>query len=270
MYLKTFRHLWGVTDPMEYVFPKIKDQGYAGIEFKGTNVADNNTIRKLIKYYDFEFITQIHTQGETVDDHIASFKQLIQISLPLDPILINSQSGKDSWSLAEKKEFVERALEYEQQIGIPVAHETHRSRITYNPWETRDLLLSFSELKLTCDFSHWVCVCERIINSEIEIIKLCADRCIHIHSRVGYEQGPQVPDPRAPEYARHLEAHEQWWDIIWQKQASKGFLISTLTPEFGPPGYHHTLPFTNVPVSNLWDICDWMQQRQLQRFRKTF
>ncbi|MFP5042969.1 sugar phosphate isomerase/epimerase family protein [Parasediminibacterium sp. JCM 36343] len=266
MQLKTFRHLWGITSPFEEVFPAIKKAGYDGVEFKGVKVAHDNAFKKLMTEYDFEFISQIHTYGETVDEHIASFKELIEISLPLNPILLNSQSGKDSWGKDQKNEFVERALAYEKEMGIPVAHEIHRGRITYNPWDTRDLLLAYNDLKLCCDFSHWVCVCERIIDSEIDIIQLCANHCIHLHSRVGYEQGPQVPDPRAPEYARHLAAHEKWWDIIWQAQREKQFKTSTLTPEFGPPDYHHTLPFTREPVSDLWEICNWMNDRQKERF----
>lgn len=266
MKLKTFRHLWGITDPHDEVFPIIKKAGYDGIEAKGLRAAEDPEFNNLLKQYEFKFISQIHTYGETVNDHIASFKELIEISLPYNPVLINSQSGKDSWGDDEKNEFISEALAYEKEIGIPVAHEIHRGRITYNPWDTRELLLTFNELKLCCDFSHWVCVCERIIDSEIDIIKLCAERCIHLHSRVGYEQGPQVPDPRAPEYALHLKAHESWWDIIWKSQEDRGMEISTLTPEFGPPPYHHTLPFSNYPVSDVWEICDWMKDRQKERF----
>jgi hypothetical protein len=268
MQLKTFRHLWGISRPFEEVFPSIKNAGYDGVEYKGSKAAHDNSFKRLLKQYDFEFISQIHTHGETVDDHIASFKELIQVSLPLNPIIINSQSGKDSWGMDEKNEFIARALEYEKETGIPVAHETHRGRITYNPWDTRDLLLNFTELKLCCDFSHWVCVCERIIDTELDIIKLCAERCIHLHSRVGYQQGPQVSDPRAPEYALDLQAHENWWDIIWQTQQSNKVEITTLTPEFGPPPYHHTLPFTQTPVSDLDEICDWMNKRQKDRFKQ--
>jgi len=268
MQLKSFRHLWGIIEPYEQVFPAIKKAGYDGIEFKGISVADDTSFKKLLQKYDFEFITQIHTEGETVNDHIESFKHLIQKSLPLNPIKINSQSGRDCWGIDEKNEFIARALEYENETGIPVAHETHRSRITYNPWDTRELLLSYNDLKLCCDFSHWVCVCERLIDSEINIIKLCAERCIHLHSRVGYEQGPQVSDPRAPEYAAHLKAHENWWDIIWQTQLKNETKVSTITPEFGPPEYHHTLPFSKQPVSDLWEVCNWMNDRQKKRFNQ--
>ena len=45
-----------------------------------------------------------------------------------------------------------------------MAHETHRGRILFNPWITCRLLDRFEHLKLCCDFSHWVCVSERLID----------------------------------------------------------------------------------------------------------
>ena len=266
MLLQTFRHLWGITEPFEKVFPRIKHAGYDGIEFKGIKVSGDNRFKQLLNTYSFQFIAQVHTSGETVQAHFNSFKELIRASLPLNPVLINSQSGQDSWRMHEKQEFMQLALAYEKETGIPVAHEIHRGRITCNPWDTRDLLLAFPGMRLCCDFSHWVCVCERLLDTETAIIELCAERCIHVHARVGYEQGPQVPDPRAPEYAGHTQAHESWWDIIWKSQFNRGVAITTLTPEFGPPPYHHTMPFTRQPVADLWEICDWMNNRQKERF----
>ncbi|NJR12825.1 hypothetical protein HC776_02935 [bacterium] len=69
-----------------------------------------------------------------------------------------------------------------------------------------------------------------------------------------------------PEYRRHLEAHEQWWRLIWQAQRTNGVTLTTLTPEFGPPPYLHTLPFTDTPVSDLAAICDWMAVRETEQF----
>lgn len=268
MQLKTFRHLWGVTKPFSKVAPLIKAKGYDGIEYKGRRAAADAGFKPLLKRYGFDFIARIHTVGESLDEHIASFNELIQVSLPLNPVLINSQSGRDSWSMDEKIEFLGRALDFEAQMGIPIAHETHRGRIFYNPWDTRDLLLQFADLKLCCDFSHWVCVCERLLMTESGIIQLCAERCIHLHARVGYEQGPQVPDPRAPEYAGHLQAHATWWRTIWEAQQRRGDAVSTLTPEFGPPHYQHTMPFTNQPISDLEEICNWMAGRQKEEFNQ--
>ena len=42
-----------------------------------------------------------------------------------------------------------------------------------------------------------------------------------------------------------------------------------MTPEFGPDGYLHTLPFTNAPVADLWEINTWMgheERRHLAAF----
>lgn len=146
-----------------------------------------------------------------------------------------------------------------------MAHETHRGRTFYNPWTTARVLEGVDGLQLCCDLSHWVCVCERLLDDE-GILRLCAQRCLHIHARVGYEEGPQVPDPAAPEYRPHLEAHERWWDMMWDQQEKRGMAATTLTPEFGPPAYLHTLPHTNVPVADLWAVCNWQAARQKQRF----
>jgi hypothetical protein len=180
--------------------------------------------------------------------------------------MINSHSGRDAWNDDQSRDFFEQALELEAALDIPVAHETHRGRILFNPWVTQRLIQQFENLHLCFDISHWVCVCERLLDTELDIIQQCAERCIHLHTRVGYEQGPQVPDPRAPEYQRHLEAHERWWQMVWDAQISRGQKISTLTPEFGPPDYLHTLPYSNMPVADLWEVCNWMAQRQAVRF----
>jgi hypothetical protein len=39
-----------------------------------------------------------------------------------------------------------------------------------------------------------------------------------------------------------------------------------MTPEFGPDGYLHSLPFTGAPVADLWQINTWMARRQKERF----
>ena len=266
MQLLVFRHLWGLSAPWEDLFPRIQARGYAGIEAPLPPPADQDRFRTLLAQHGFAYIAQIFTIGATVDDHLASFRQQVERAATLQPHLINAHSGRDAWSAEESARFFDHALAIEAEVGIPVAHETHRSRILFTPWTTSRLLAQFSTLKLCADFSHWVCVCERLLDDQQEVLEQCAPRCIHIHARVGYEEGPQVPDPRAPEYERHVAAHEGWWQRIWEAQAAAGATVTTLTPEFGPPGYLHTLPYTQMPVADLWDICDWQAQRQAARF----
>ncbi len=97
-----------------------------------------------------------------------------------------------------------------------------------------------------------------------EALELANRRAIHIHGRVGYEEGPQVPDPSAPEYAGHLAWHERQWQEIRQHRQQAGADYLTFTPEYGPPSYLHTLPHTNVPVADLWQVCLWGAARARQ------
>ena len=266
MKLVLIRHLWGVTGSWEEVFPTFRKLGFEGIECALPAEKERRRLRRLLVQFKFDFIPQIFTAGDSVAAHVESFRRQIGEAAKFEPRFINAQSGRDAWSEMESSKFFEAVLNIEASAGIQVAHETHRGRILFNPWITSRLLSRFESLKLCCDFSHWVCVGERLIDDQIEIIRQSAARCLHLHARVGYEQGPQVPDPRAPEYATHLAAHERWWRLIWDAQKKRGDKTSPLTPEFGPAKYLHTLPFTNAPVADLWDICHWQARRQADNF----
>ena len=69
-----------------------------------------------------------------------------------------------------------------------------------------------------------------------------------------------------------LEPHRPHWREAGCEvtQQRCGMAVSTLTPEFGPPLYLHTLPYTQAPVADWADICDWQARRQQARFAKKF
>ncbi|MCG8607589.1 sugar phosphate isomerase/epimerase, partial [bacterium] len=75
---------------------------------------------------------------------------------------------------------------------------------------------------------------------------------------------------RAPDYKTELEVHERWWDMILIAQNKRGVQESTLTPEFGPPPYLQTLPYTQAAVTDLWDVCNWQARRQAERFSSQY
>jgi len=202
----------------------------------------------------------------SVEQHLHSFETRLAASMEGAPLFITSMAGCDAWPLAMNVDFFGHALEIAARVGVEVSFEIHRSRSMFNPWMTRDLLRALPALRLTCDYSHWCCVCERLIDSEPEELALCNARARHIHARVGYDQGPQVPHPAAPEYEDALNAHERWWRQIWETRRAQGAEVMTMTPEFGPDGYLHTLPFTRTPVASLDAINRWMAKRQRQRF----
>ena len=45
-------------------------------------------------------------------------------------------------------------------------------------------------------------------------MELAITRTDHIHARVGYTEGPQITDPRVPEWKRALDFHLQCWDKV--------------------------------------------------------
>jgi sugar phosphate isomerase/epimerase len=203
---------------------------------------------------------------KSIDNHLNDLCWAVDHAAEIGALFVSTMCGYDAWPWQQNLEFFGRALELERSSGVTISFETHRSRSLFNPWVTRDLLNHFPGMKLTCDFSHWCVVCERLIDSEWSILELCAERALHIQCRVGYPQHAQVPDPRAPEYAKALIAHERWWDLVWQKQVQRGMTKTTMMPEFLYDGYMQTLPCTEMPVSDVWEITCWMAERQRQRF----
>jgi hypothetical protein len=81
--------------------------------------------------------------------------------------------------------------------------------------------------------------------------------------RVGYENGPQVPDPRCPAWQQYTEAFEAHWKGILQHQLARGGREwATATPEYGPPSYQHVLPFSQQqPTADVAEINDWTAER---------
>lgn len=266
MDLMLVRHLWGLPGAWETLFPALKARGYGAVELPVPPPDRRAALRACLDAHGLAYVAQVFTEGDSVAGHVASFRAGFAEAVAGGACLVNCHSGHDAWSEHEAAAYFDEVLRVEADEATPVAHETHRHRIFYAPWSTARLLARFEAIRVCCDFSHWVCVCERLLEDQGDVIAACAERAIHLHARVGYEEGPQVPDPRAPEYARHVAAHERWWDQVWAAQEARGLATSTLTPEFGPPNYLHTLPFTNVPVADLEAVCDWQAQRQARRF----
>jgi hypothetical protein len=219
------------------------------------------------------FIAEIATGGGYVPveaapaRHLEDFRRQAESALACRPLFLTVLAGSDAWAPAQSVEFFGAALAAAAELGVAASFETHRSRPTFQPWATRRLLEQLPALRLTCDFSHWCCVCERLVlETEPEILALCAARAHHVHARVGYAQGPQVPHPAAPGHRADLEAHERWWDAIWQAQSGRATV--TMTPEFGPDGYLQRAPFTDAPAADLGAINRWMAERQRERFRQ--
>jgi sugar phosphate isomerase/epimerase len=276
MELKIMKSVWGMTGNWESRLMQIAEAGYAGIETPMPLPEEETYFRELIDHYNLDLILHVNTGRQDnekpypnkVEDHITTFEQQLERAETFKPIAINSQSAKDSMPYEDELIFFERANQLEKQVKVPIGHETHRGRSTFTPWSTARLVKDLPDLHLTADFSHWCNVCESMLVDQKENIEIVIPHVIHIHGRVGFEKGPQVPDFRAPEYEYTLKQHEEWWLEICKHFESKGNPYLTFTPEFGPPGYMHTQPYTKQPVVDLWDICLAMRDRFQERYNK--
>lgn len=270
--LLLFRSLWTNGSHLEAALEDCRGGAFDGVE--GPVPPDpfgRKEFAKRLSQSGAAFVAEIAVGGGYVpterrpEAQLEDFRRKLEASLECSPLFVTALAGCDAWPAAQSVDFLGRALELARAAGAALGVETHRSRSTFSPWATRALLEQLPELRLTCDFSHWCCVCERLVlDEEPALLALCASRALHVHGRVGYDQGPQVPHPAAPEHRAALEAHERWWSAIWDAQEGRAF--TTLTPEFGPDGYLQAQPFTGAPVADLDSINRWMAGRQRDRF----
>jgi hypothetical protein len=272
MKLALFKTLWGHDGDLASAIEMALEAGFSGIE--GPVPADAPAFfRELGETPWIAEVTTCTPPGEYlprpylgVGEHLASLEEGIVRSLPGAPLFITTMAGSDAWGLDDCLRFHEGVLRLQQRHGIVVSVETHRGRPTFHPWRTAEILAALPELRLTCDFSHWCVVCERLLpDQEPDLLDRISRHAHHLHGRVGYAQGPQVPDPRAAEYAAELAAHERWWDLLLAAMRKRGTETATFTPESGPDGYLQCQPFTRTPVADLWEINRWLGRRQLDR-----
>jgi sugar phosphate isomerase/epimerase len=181
------------------------------------------------------------------------------------PLYINCHSGRDYFSFEENSRFFEHTMELARETGIKICHETHRSRILYSAPVARNFMEKIPGLRMTLDISHWCNVHETLLQDQQETVNMALQRVDHIHARIGHPEGPQVNDPRAPEWSDALKAHFAWWDAVVKLKKEKGERLTVLT-EFGPPHYMPTIPYTMQPVADQWGINVHMMKILRERY----
>lgn len=278
MQLRFHRTYWAANHaPWRQFAAEARADGYDGLEAPvPADAASRAELAAALDEFGFDLVAEITTGGTYVPDrgatpqqHLDDLQRKLEVSLRLSPRHVNCLAGLDAWPLAQSIDFFGRALEIVKAAGASLSFETHRSRATFNPWVTRDLARALPELRLTADFSHWCVVAERLVmDTEPDVLAELAPRVRHMHGRVGYDQGPQVPHPAAPEYAHCLASHQAWWETCWAAMAAAGVEVATMTPEFGPDGYLHHQPFTNMPVGDLREINRWMLDTERAHYRR--
>lgn len=248
-------------------FARIKQAGYDGIEaVVAPDEADE--FMSLVAQYDFVFIG-IYADiipGKLHDGTFAHYCDRLEFLAGLEPDFINAQTGKDSFSFEENASLIEAAAVISAKAGVPIYHELHRGKWSFCPQTTMPMLDRFPTLRMTADISHWVTVSESFLEDYAEAIDRLVARTAHVHARVGFTEGPQIPDPRAPEWAFAVEHHLTWWDRMIETQRQAEQPLITMSPEFGPYPYMPMLPFENAPVVDQWAVNCYMKTLLSERY----
>jgi len=229
-------------------------RGYVGIETNPLMFGKKtDEARRIIEDHGLKFLSRAHTFGATVEDHLGWVKRCVEASHAFGTPHVIVQSGADYFDDAQIDEYFTATAQLEADSGLRFAHETHRSCILYSPWVTARVLDRWPDIWLASDYTHFVIVAERYLDTEAALLARFAPRVIHIDARVGTPESPQVADPRTDRTS--LPIFEKWWDEI---HAAGN--LATVVPEFGPA------PYAPADSADLDDICQWMVEHLRERW----
>jgi sugar phosphate isomerase/epimerase len=253
---------WGWKGSLDEFLKNSKEAGYDGIEVWWTSDTQKTKILfDALQKYEMQVGFLAGSGKSDFIQHKAEFEKAVfeaSSSLTQKPLFINCHSGKDYFSYEQNSELVQYTLEQSAKAALPIYHETHRGRMCYSLPITIELLKRNPGMKLALDASHWTNVHESLLQDQKESLSLALAQTGHIHARIGHQEGPQVNDPRAPEWKNTLDIFLGWWDTVVNNQEAAGKKEITFLTEFGPPSYLPTLPYTQLPVADQWGINEYM------------
>jgi len=269
--LKIFATNWGFIGSMDEFCKNAKSEGYDGIEiWWDSSKKGQDELFSALKKYHLEVGFLVGGSESEVIQHFETFKKnLLEAANQTiqRPAYINCHSGKDFFSYDENKAFIDLTTVVNKKTGVLIYHETHRGRMLFAAHIAKNFIDKNPDLRLTLDISHWCNVHESLLENQPESVQAALERTGHIHTRIGHEEGPQVNDPRAPEWKNTVKAHLKWWDTVVEIKMKTGQPLTMLT-EFGPPNYLPTLPYSNIPVANQWEINVYMMKLLRMRYLK--
>ncbi|MDF7822674.1 hypothetical protein P4B35_01510 [Pontiellaceae bacterium B12227] len=261
MKIKFFSPLWGHEhEDFARYCRRLAEAGFDGMELNlSEDLGDAKKQREALAANGLDYIAQHSgTRMPDFETHRTHYRTSLKRIASFQPRLINSHTGRDWFTFEQNLELIDIAVEISQAFEVPVVHETHRGRFPFSAALTRRYLEHRPDLRLTADFSHWCCVSESFLQDQKKSVDAAIDRTDHIHARIGHDQGPQVNDPRAPEWQQTVDLYLGWWDKIIAVHTAKGTAELTITTEFGPPPYTPVIPHSQEPVSNQWELNVYM------------
>lgn len=262
---------WGYEGSVDSFCEKAKAAGYDGIEMWWPNdKAGQDELFAALKKHQLEIGFLCGVGESDPQKHLMAFKQMIDACAHQKnqrQLYINCHSGKDYFPEEINNEIIQHTIDLAKETGVIICHESHRSRILFAAHVAKKYIQRFDKLRMTMDISHWCNVHESLLHDQEETVQLALSRVDHIHARVGHPEGPQVNDPRAPEWEEAVKRHFEWWDKVVELKIKSGAKQLTILTEFGPPDYMPTMPYTKQPLADQWAINVYMMQLLRKRYQ---
>lgn len=257
---------WGRQISWDAFCEKTKAAGYDGIEvWYPTELQSKLELKEALDQYSLKVIFLAGTNKSLpFEEALIRYTENLMSLVAFDPVAVNCHTGNDFYTFEQNKAFIAAAIRIAKEHNIPIYHETHRGRFSYNLPDTKKYIKAIPDLKLTLDISHWMVVHESLLENQDAKMSEVLNRSHHIHARVGHAEGPQVNDPEAPEWKKAVDRHLDIWEkLIRQKWQTQD--VFTITTEFGPANYMPTLPYTKVPVADQWKANVFMMKQLKER-----
>lgn len=262
---------WGSdTIPWDDFLTCVKNAGYDGVEIgiPQDEIACSELLSKIASY-DLQFIAQHWETNEVnFDLHKTQFRHQLKRLAATKPILINSHTGKDYFTIEQNLKLIQIAQEVSQESNIVITHETHRGRFSFAAHITNTYIKSVPKLPITLDISHWFCVAESLLFDQQETIENCFPNTYHIHARIGHTQGPQLDHFGLTKWRETYERHFDIWEQIVNYHRAYGSERLLFTTEFGPPPYMHIVPLKKNAIEFQFEQNLYILNQLKERFNK--
>lgn len=275
--MQQFRTTWGLIGPncpwsnLTSFIHDAAREGYDGVEFALANLAFEaddtdqaiQQVKLALSETGLKVIPLIATRPSnwgSVSGHLHEFKRQAFLAKALGASKSAVHCGADSFGHETAVEYLRDCLSIASDLGIEACMETHRGRPMFDPWRTARLLDALPDMRLTSDLSHWHVVVDREPLDILDLFDEASRRTGHLHARMGHEKGPQIPHPADPIWAAHIEYYKRWWTISYTAAKERGDNF-TVTPEFGPPPYMNTRPFSHERDADILELNNWMREK---------
>ncbi len=245
---------WEVWEsPLQDFLRRAADDGFDAVEiYLPALTVPAREVRDQTASAGLRLVAQISTDGSSPEEHLESLKQRFDDAVEAEPLMINCHTGRDHFPFGDNVRIFQKAAELAEAAGVLFVHETHRGRALFAAHVTKGYLDELPGLWLNGDFSHWFCVHESDLSDQREAVAAAVRRARSLHARVGFEQGPQLPDPFAENCLETLAKFENLWRAALENARSEGVPFFVITPEAGPPPYMPAGPTGQPP--DAWEV----------------